>query len=190
MAITVTKGLVDLHQLFNSVDEIYFKKSELTTTALASALTFDLELPVLSEGVTFDTGQPEVTQINLTTGTMWTTRAVRGETDISFQVATMSADVNDLFLTKIKDIAATENLIDSVSLAGGAYSLAPKKAVGSLTMFSEDKSSVIVLPNIEVYANLVLADGENPAYFNLSVTPRENSEAADIFILTEEAAGE
>ena len=66
-----------------------------------------------------------------------------------------------------------------------AYSLSPKKVTGALLMQSEDRQTIIILPNVEMYANFVAADGDNPAYFNVAVTPLENSEGADIFILSE-----
>ena len=49
----------------------------------------------------------------------------------------------------------------------------------------EDRQTIIILPNVEMYANFVAADGDNPAYFNVAVTPLENSEGAEIFILSE-----
>lgn len=52
-------------------------------------------------------------------------------------------------------------------------------------MQSETRQTIIILPNVEMYANFVAADGDNPAYFNVAVTPLENSEGADIFILSE-----
>ena len=54
-------------------------------------------------------------------------------------------------------------------------------------MTSQDDSAIVVLPSIEAFASLVLADGDNPAYFNTSVTPVENSEGVEIYILHETA---
>lgn len=56
-------------------------------------------------------------------------------------------------------------------------------------MFSEDRQTIIALPNVEMYASLVAADGDNPAYFNVAVSPLENSEGADIMILWKTIGG-
>lgn len=185
---TVTTGLTSLKTLFNSVDEIYYRSSELTASDLAGeSLAFDMELPVLEDGVTFDTGENDVTQIKLTTGTIWTTKIARGDADISFQVASVAGDVNDLFLTKVSSVSASSVIIDGSTYEGAGYSLAPKKVTGSLLMYSEDKQTVIGLASAEIYAHFVAADGDNPAYFEISVVPIESSEGIELFILEKAA---
>jgi len=93
--------------------------------------------------------------------------------------------VNDLLMENKKTIASATNIINGKTYKGAAYSLSPKKVTGALLMQSEDRQTIIILPNVEMYANFVAADGDNPAYFNVAVTPLENSEGADIFILSE-----
>ena len=62
--ITVTNQLSALRAVFNKMDEVYYSKTPLTVAKLASAITVDMELPVLSDGVTFNTGEPETTEID------------------------------------------------------------------------------------------------------------------------------
>ena len=190
--LTVTTKLTDLKTLFNDVKEIYFKSSEIKTADLGKAFTADMELPVLEEGVSFNTGDADVTEIKLTTGSTWVSKATKGDSDISFQVASIAGPVNFLLMNKVgTEITSTAGiLVDGVTYEGAAYSLAPKKVVGSLLMFSEGRQTVIVLPNVEMYSSLVAADGDNPAYFNVTVTPLENSEGADIMILWKKVDGE
>lgn len=183
----VTTAIEDLRTLFNQVDEIYYKSTEVTASSFAD-LDVDMEFPVLSDGVTFDTGSADVTRIRLTTGTLWTSRVSKGDPDISFQVATVDANVNQLFMEKVGDISAATTLVTGSDYAGASYKTDPKKVTGALIMFSEDKQTVIVLPNVEMYASLVVADGDNPAYYNLSVSNMPNSEGADIMILKKKAA--
>lgn len=189
--LTVTTKLTDLKTLFNDVKEIYFKSSEIKVADLNKSFTADMELPVLEEGVSFNTGDADVTEIKLTTGSTWVSKATKGDSDISFQVASIAGPVNSLLMNKVgSDITSTEGiLVDGVTYAGAAYSLAPKKVVGSLLMFSEDRQTIIALPNVEMYASLVAADGDNPAYFNVAVSPLENSEGADIMILWKTIGG-
>ena len=189
--LTVTTKLTDLKTLFNDVKEIYFKSSEIKVADLNKSCTADMELPVLEEGVSFNTGDADVTEIKLTTGSTWVSKATKGDSDISFQVASIAGAVNSLLMNKVgTDITSTEGiLVDGVTYTGAAYSLAPKKVAGSLLMFSEDRQTIIALPNVEMYASLVAADGDNPAYFNVAVSPLENSEGADIMILWKKIGG-
>lgn len=186
--LTVTTSLAELKVLFNDIDEIYYKSGEIKASDLGStALTALMELPVLDEGVTFDTGAADVTRVRITTQETWTSKATKGDPDITFQVASIAGDVNDLLMTKITAAAVTgaTNLVNGKTYAGAGYSLSPKKVTGALVMFSEDKQSVIILPSVEMYASFVGNDGDNPAYFNVAVTPVANSEGADIYILSE-----
>lgn len=188
-AITVTTKLNSLKTLFNKVDEIYYKKAPITVEELASAVTADMELPVLEDGVSFNTGDAEVTEVKITTGTTWTSKAIKGDADISFQVASIAGVINETFMEKVSEIAATTNLHEEDSYEGGAYKLSPKKATGALLLFSEDKQTIIILPSVEIYSSLVIADGDNPAYFNLNVKPVENANGSNIFIMKKKGAG-
>lgn len=187
---TITKGLSDLKTLFNDVEEVYYKSTEIKSTDLAaSALTVDMELPVLEDGLNLDTGAADVTQIKLTTGTIWTSKAVKGDSDISLQVASVAGVVNDLFLSKGKAVASATGLIDGSTYKGSGYNLNPKKVTGSLILPSNDRNTIIVLANVEMYASLVAADGDNPAYFNVTVSPMANSDGDEIIILEKTESG-
>lgn len=188
--LTVDSALSTLKTLFNDVEEVYYKSTELTSTDLAAAsLKMDMELPVLEDGISFDTGAADVTQIKLTTGTIWTSKAVKGDSDITLQVASVAGPVNELFMRIAKkgasDITVTSaaGLIDGETYEGNGYSLNPNKVTGSLLFPSNDRETIIVLASVEMYASLVAADGDNPAYFNVTVSPMANSENAELFIL-------
>lgn len=186
--ITVTNPLSSLRAVFNKMDEVYYLSEELTVTALASAITPDLELPVLSDGVTFNSGEPETTEIKLTTGENWVVRTEKGDSDISLQVASLKGKINELFMDKVKNVASSSNFDDTATYAGAAYSLAPKKVGGALIFMSDNKDVIVILPSVEMYGSLVVSDGDNPAYFNVTVTPLSNSDGSDIIILEKEAA--
>lgn len=184
--ITVKDGgrLLDLQVLFNSVDEVYYNKNILENEAAVGALSeMDMEFPVLEGGVTIDTGTAEVTEVKLTTGAIWVTKSVPGDSDISFQVASVAGAINDLLLTKRGTGVTMTSTIEGQSYSGYSYSLAPKTNSGSLVMCSEDKQTVIVLPNVTLVSNFVGPDDTNPAYFNVAVTPKENGDGASIIIL-------
>ncbi len=195
---TITDKLSSLETLFNDIEEVYYKSTEIKSTDLAaSALTVDMELPVLEDGVNFDTGAADVTEIKLTTGRIWTSKAVKGDSGISMQIASVAGKINELFMGTVKTSAgadvsvnAASGLIDGSTYKGKGYSMSPKKVVGSLIFPSNDRSTIIILPKVEMYSSLVAADGDNPAYFNVTVTPKANSEEVEIFILEKTEASE
>ena len=160
--LTITNDLSKLQSLFNDVKNVYYNNKELKSADLGTALTVAMELPVLEDGVSLNTGDPDVTRIKITTG------------------ASIAGKVNELFMDKKGEVAgAADIIIQGATYSGSSYSLAPKKVSGSLILMSEDKMAVIVLPNVEIYASFVAADGDNPAYFNVNVTPLENSRHYD-----------
>lgn len=192
---TIGKGLSDLETLFNDIKEVYYKSGEIKSTDLSStALAVNMELPVLDGGVNFNTGEADVTEIKLTTKRIWTSKVSKGDSDISLQVASVAGDVNNLFMDIAKDdgtavtVTSATGLIDGSTYKGNGYSLSPKKVTGALVFPSEDKATIIILPMVEMYASLVAADGDNPAYFNVKVTPKANSENVEVFILEKTAS--
>ena len=64
--ISITTKLEAGPWLFNQMKEVYYVSK--VNSDLATLAAFDMELPVLSDGVTFDTGAADVSKIKLTTG--------------------------------------------------------------------------------------------------------------------------
>lgn len=169
--LTISTGLAELQKLFNKMKEVYYVTTP--NKDLASLAAFDMELPVVDDGITFNTGEPEVTPVKLTTGENWTSYAKAGDPDISIQVASIAGKVNNLLMDK-KGAAKTmtngfgEN--GGETYQGQGYALTPKKTTGALFFRSEDRQSAIWLPNVEMYSNLVV-ESDKPAYFNIKITP-------------------
>ena len=63
--ISITTKLEELKVLFNQMKEVYYVSQ--VNSDLATLAAFDMELPVLSDGVTFDTGAADISKIKLTT---------------------------------------------------------------------------------------------------------------------------
>lgn len=179
--LTIANKLADIKTLFNKIDNIYlFKSTNLKPSAIVAA---DFEIPVISDGVNFNTGEPSVTKVKLTTGETWTTMAEVGDSDIKFQVGSIDEKVNNLFLNKI----STEEETAGATIAGNTYkglgySLEPKKLKVGLLMLSEDRQTVIFLPNVEVYSSLVIDDSK-PAYYNVTCTPLASADGISIYFL-------
>jgi hypothetical protein len=181
---TVSKTIEQLKQLFNRVDEVFYSENAI---AAISELTTGMALPVGSDGVSFDAGDPDITKYKLTTGEIWTAIADAGDADISFQVPSIHEDIAKLFQNQITTEDETL-ILDGVTYKGKGYDFAPKKVTGSLVLRSQDKSAVIVLPNVEIFATTKLDDTSKPLYFNLSVTPENNSKGVAIYYMNASAA--
>ncbi|WP_418324436.1 hypothetical protein [Segatella sp.] len=115
--ISITTKLEELKVLFNQMKEVYYVSK--VNSDLATLAAFDMELPVLSDGVTFDTGAADVSKIKLTTGATWTSIANAGDSDIQFQVPSTGQYTLDEFVAKLKDYA--EKLASSISKSGNSY---------------------------------------------------------------------
>lgn len=186
--ITVASGkeAPNLQTLFAKMKNVYYNATPITKASLeGTGVECELEFPVLSDGVTLNTGNPDVTEIKLTTGAIWVSRADKGDSDISFQVASIAGEINDLFLTK-KDAASVSGIsiqgLDG-TFAGDSYSLDVNKVTGSLVMTDDNRQTVLILTNVEMYGGLTAGDGDNPAYFDVTVTPKDNTDGAAIIIL-------
>lgn len=179
----ITTGLEDLRVLFNQMKEVYFISK--TNADISTLATVDMEIPVLEDGVTFNTGDADITKVKLTTGATWTAVASAGDSDVQFQVPSVAGAINELFLNKKTDAAITMTAtLGGKTYSGNGYDIQPKRATGGLLMRSEDRSSVLFLPNVEMYSSLV-SEQDKPAYFNVSVTPLEDANGAAIYIMTE-----
>lgn len=178
--ITITTKLEELKMLFNQMKEVYYVSK--VNSDLATLAAFDMELPILSDGVTFDTGAADITKIKLTTGAIWTSVANAGDADIQFQVPSVAGKINDLLMNKVVETVEMSATIDGITYEGEGYNVEPKKVIGGLFMRSEDRAAALFLPNIEGYSNFV-SEQDKPGYFNLSVSPLNDAKGASIYIL-------
>lgn len=185
--ISITTKLEDLKLLFNQMKEVYYVSK--VNSDLSTLTTFDMELPVLSDGVTFDTGAADVSKIKLTTGATWTSIANAGDSDIQFQVPSVAGEIDNLLLNKkTKTVVTMAATIDGETYEGEGYNIEPKKVIGGLFMRSEDRQTALFLPNIEGYSNFV-SEQDKPGYFNVSVSPLNDANGASIYILRKKVSG-
>lgn len=178
--ITVTTGLGALKGMFNKVNEVYYVKTP--NTSLSTLSKFDMEFPILSDGVSFDTGKATVTEVKLTTGEVWTSMSEKGEASISFQVPCIDGDIAEVLMNKEGSTITMTNDIEGYNFKGQGYNLEPKKVKGGLFLLAEDRATAIFLPNAELYASLVI-DQSKGAYFDISVTPLASTTGETIIVL-------
>ena len=180
--ISVTTGLSALEKHFCQMHHIYYIATP--NQDLSDLTTFDMELPVLVDGVGFDTGAPSVNRIKITEGRTICTNATQGDPSINFQVASVAGAINDLLMDEKAASGTVGGTIDGVTYAGKGYSLDPKKVTGALFMTSKDKKSAIYLPNVEMFASFNGEGGDNTTgYYNVEVTPLADENGAAFYPL-------
>lgn len=184
-ALSITKGLGDLKVLFNKIKEVYFVSD--TTLTPATLTTVDFELPVLSDGITFDTGAPSITKVKLTTGETWTSISEAGDSSIEMQISSVAGIINDTFLNKQGDAVSMTTTIEGNTYEGQGYDLEPKKVEGGLLMLSEDRQAAIYMPHVEIYSSFVV-DQSKTGYFNLTCTPLASVTGQAIYFMQKAAA--
>lgn len=179
-SVTVTNSVASLRTLFNKISSVYFDPATSQTPDTLTSLEF--ELPILEDSVTFDTGEPDVSTVNLTTGEKWTTMTTAGEPNITMQCSSFDPDILSLFLD-VADSTAREMTLDSIEYSGKGYKLSAKKVTGCMILRSEDKQECIFLPNVEIYSSIGL-EQDTPGYFTMNITPlaNANNDAAIYFL--------
>lgn len=180
MAVTIATNKESLKQIFDKVHRVYYFPD--ASKSLAEQVD-GIEFPVLADGVTFDTGEAEIQEVKLTDETTWAGKASQGESDISFQVSSVHATINELLMEKKTQTAITAEFA-GYDYTGHGFSLAPKKIGGALLMVSQDKTSAIYLPNVEMYASFNGEGGDDTTgFYNVKVTPLTDATGAAFYPL-------
>ena len=181
-AITISNDLSALDKHFCQMHHVFYIATP--NQALSEITAFDFELPVLEDGVGFDTGAANVNRIKITEGRTICTSAQQGDPSINFQVASVAGAINDLLMEEKATTDTVGGTIDGVTYAGKGYSLDPKKVTGALFMTSKDKKSAIYLPNVEMFASFNgEAGNDSTGYYNVEVTPLADENGAAFYPL-------
>lgn len=188
--ITIQKGELTNATIFDDLKKVYYCEDEIEIAAdLISSHTIT-QLPITEDGVTLNMGGVNTTFKKLNTGEIWGSTVDRDDPEVSFNVASVSANVNKMFMGPIaaakKDNVTfpgeTEDVNPSFNAQGYALELKPK--IGSLWFPSENGDGWIVLPKIKMYGGLNGTDDSNTAYFACQVTPNINKDGVSLYILT------
>lgn len=195
MANIVTTSKDTLRKVFDKVHRVFFfqdnKNAQGVVLPLGS-LTGGIELPVLEDGVSFDTGAPDKSEVKLTDGTTWTSKVKQGESDISFQVSSVHATINELLMEEKSSATISSPVqIGDFNYTGQGYALAPKKIGGALVMVSSDFLTGVYLPDVEIFASFNGEGGDDSTgYYNVTVTPLTDSHGAAFYILNGTASSD
>ena len=183
--IAITKGLSELKKLFSQMHNIYYTKTPNQT--LAALASFDFELPVTEGGVTFKSGEAQLTKTKLTTGELWDVTSKSGDDDISYQIASFAPELLATFTNTDATATAMAGTVNGITYEGYGVNTAPKKVEGGLFMTSQDLTAAIFIPNAEIFSNLV-NENDKPAYINSKVSALADATGKNIYVLFKKAA--
>lgn len=176
--------MADLKTLFISMKEAYYFSKALVAEDLTKQLTPDIQLPPLDGGVTFDTGAPDRTEIKLVSQEVWATKVTRGNTDISIQYPSISDKLLDIFFNKIDGQSGdSTTIVTGKTYHYNGYDFDPKRISGSLLFTNDDRSVIIVLPNVEMFASMQVQEGDAGQHINSAITPMKNADGTEIYVL-------
>jgi len=186
LAVSTTIG--QLKVLFNKIKHVYFFTE--AGKLPGQLTTANFELPIVEDTVQFNTGEPDVSRVKLTTGDTWTSIATAGDAEITLQLSTVASSLLDIFFEKTgknegetPDTVSLGATIGGRSFAGYGYSFSsPKKVNGGLLMTSADNEVVLYLPDVEMYSSLQ-TDNDVPAFINVTCTPTVDKNGVQIWVL-------
>lgn len=186
MAINVSTNKEALQVIFAKVRRAYYFPDY---TKAFGEQTGGIELPVLKDGVTFNTGDPEKNEVKLTDDTTWLGNVSQGDSDISLQISSVAKTTNELFLEKNGQPVSGTFGEKNYTLQG--FSLAPKKVTGALLLTSPDLDTIVYLPHVEMYASFNGEGGDDSTgYYNVAVTPLTDAAGNAIYLPNVDAAAD
>lgn len=177
----------ELRTIFGRLREAYYCKScpDLSATTPADILlSADYEMPLSEDGVTLEPvgSSPSITRKKISNGANWYSFAEKGDSNITMQVPSFDASLDELFLEKTT-ASAISTKVDKDSFTGNGYNLDPKKFGGAWIFTTAEKDFVVILPETENFATPVGATTKEMGYFNVAVTPLRHAKYGDIVIL-------
>lgn len=187
MADIVSTTKESIKTVFDKINKVFYfadNKTAQGAVKALSALSGGIELPILEGGVNLDTGSLEKSEVKLTDGTIWLSKITNGDSDISFNVATVHSTINELFLDKkVAAVISSAVQIGNYDYTGQGYGPA-KKIGGALVFITSDNSAAIYLPDVEMGGALKVSDDDNSAgYYECVVTPLTDANGAMLYIM-------
>lgn len=186
MAINVSTNKEALQVIFSKVRKAYYFPDH---TKAFGQQTGGIELPVLKNGVNFNTGDPQKNDVMLTDDTTWVSNVSQGNSDISLQISSVAKTTNELFMQK--NGSAVTGSFDGEEYTLQGFSLTPKKVTGALLLLSPDKKTIVYLPHVELYASFNGNGGDDSTgYYNVSVTPLNDAAGNAIYLPNVDASAD
>lgn len=182
----------ELKDVFSGVSALWYQATELNLSTLQGlTINPEYDVPVKVDTITLEQGDPTIDHYKVIgLPGDWVTSAEAGDIDLSFRVPTKHTDV--LKMAYGND-AVKENVsatVDGVGYAGTGLVLQQKKIDGTFIFVNEDKTKLLILTNVSLWAKPVLdqdAKGVFAIDFNGSI--ESDGVNPDILFLTKASSG-
>lgn len=185
----------ELKDVFSGVSALWYQSTELDLSNLSGlSITPEYDVPVKVETITLEQGDPTIDHYKVIgLPGDWVTSSEPGDIDLSFRVPTKHTDVLKMAYGNdaVKNVTATVNTAgsgDGDSYQGTGLVLEQKKIDGTFIFVNADKTKLLILTNVSLWAKPVLdqdAKGVFALDFNGSI--ETDGTNPDILFLTKAA---
>lgn len=186
----------ELKDVFSGVSAVWYQKTELDLSSLSGlAITPEYDLPVKVETITLEQGDPTIDHYKVIgLAGDWITSSEPGDVELSFRVPTKHTDVLKMAYGEnaVKaSVSATVNTAgtgEGDSYTGTGLVLEQKKIDGTFIFVNDDKTKLLILTNVSLWAKPVL-DQDAKGVFALDFTGSIETDGVnpDILFLTKAA---
>lgn len=183
----------ELKDVFSGVSALWYQASELDLSSLSGlAIAPEYDLPVKVDTITLEQGDPTIDHYKVIgLPGDWVTSSEAGDIDLSFRIPTKHTDVlkmaygTDAVKESVSATVNTAGSGDGVAYAGTGLVLQQKKIDGTFIFVNEDKTKLLVLTNVSLWAKPVL-DQDAKGVFALDFNGSIESDGVnpDILFLT------
>lgn len=187
-----------LKDVFSGVSALWYQKTELNLSSLTGlAITPDFDVPVKVETITLEQGDPTVDHYKVIgLPGDWVTSAEPGDIELSFRVPTKHTDVlkmaygEDAVKSTVTATIDTAGAGEGESYTGTGLVLQQKKIDGTFVFVNDDKTKLLVLTNVSLWAKPVL-DQDAKGVFALDFNGSIESDGVnpDILFLEKATSG-
>lgn len=171
MPMTVTNKIDTLKKVFVGVSEFRFKNR---SEKLTASTTWDYELPILRDSVSFDNPAPTFNRVYIHGDERpYATTAEPSDMTLTFEIPSISDRVTGWLYNDGGTVEGIADTIDSVSgnWAGKGIKLDNKVIEGMAMIISEDRKHALVIKNLKCYSSVNMDDlSTSPVSFTITAT--------------------
>lgn len=170
----VTTLIGTLKKVFSDVKEIRWKDGDISTANLAS-VTWDKQLPVLTDGLDFNMDDPTTNQVKVFgLKRAWASATEDGDCTMTLQIPSIAEGVVGwLWDESAASVTTASEEIngETGSFSGKGYTLTTKKLDGTLMIISGDAKYAMIIRHLEAVTSFAFSDPKsNPFAITLTCT--------------------
>lgn len=169
MAVIKTKD--ELKDVFIGVSELRFSTK---SGAFTADTTWDYELPILRDSITFDNPAPTINNAYVHgKKTAWASTSEPSDMTLTFEIPSIHDDITGWLYNKAGDVSNVAEEVDGVAGAwsGQGISMEAKVIEGMAMIISEDKKHALLIKNLKGYSSMNMSSiSTTPLSFTVTAT--------------------